>query len=49
MNTSANFICEQKNLNKAEEHLEVLDDVCFFGCDEYDDLKDAIEKYKKSM
>jgi len=38
-----------KNLNKAEEHLEVLDDVCFFGCDEYDDLKDAIEKYKKSM
>jgi len=38
-----------KNLNKAEEHLEVLDDVCFFGCDEYDDLKNAIEKYKKSM
>ena len=38
-----------KNLNKAEEHLQVLDDVCFFGCDEYDDLKDAIEKYKKSM
>ena len=37
------------NLKKAEEHLEVLDDVCFFGCDEYDDLKDAIEKYKKSM
>ena len=38
-----------KNLNKGEEHLEVLEDVCFFGCDEYDDLKDAIEKYKKSM
>ena len=38
-----------KNLSKAEEHLEVLDDVCFFGCDEYDDLKDAIEKYKKNM
>ena len=36
------------NLKKAEEHLEVLDDVCLFGCDEYDDLKDAIEKYKKS-
>ena len=33
------------NLKKAEEHLEVLDDVCLFGCDEYDDLKDAIEKY----
>ena len=38
-----------KNLKKAEEHLEVLDDVCLFGCDEYDDLKDAIEKYKNSM
>ena len=37
------------NLKKAEEHLEVLDDVCLFGCDEYDDLKDAIEKYKKRM
>ena len=37
-----------KNLKKAKEHLEVLDDVCLFGCDEYDDLKDAIEKYKKS-
>ena len=35
-------------LKKAEEHLAVLDDVCLFGCDEYDDLKDAIEKYKKS-
>jgi len=40
---------QTKNLKKAEEHLEVLDDVCLFGCDEYDDLKDAIEKYKKSM
>ena len=37
------------HLKKAEEHLEVLDDVCLFGCEEYDDLKDAIEKYKKSM
>ena len=37
------------NLKKAEEHLEVLDDICLFGCDEYDDLKDAIAKYKKSM
>ena len=40
---------QTNNLKKAEEHLEVLDDVCLFGCDEYDDLKDAIEKYKKSM
>ena len=36
------------NLKKAEEHLAVLDDVCLFGCDEYDNLKNAIEKYKKS-
>ena len=36
------------NIKKAEEHLEVLDDVCLFGCDEYNNLKDAIEKYKKS-
>ncbi len=36
------------NLKKAEEHLEVLDDVCLFGCDEYDDLKDSIAKYKKN-
>lgn len=37
------------NLKKAEEHLEVLDDVCFFGCDEFDNLKESIEKYKQSM
>ena len=36
------------NIKKAEEHLAVLDDVCLFGCDEYDNLKNAIEKYKKS-
>ena len=40
---------QTNNLKKAEEHLEVLDDICLFGCEEYDDLKDAIEKYKKSM
>ena len=40
---------QTNNLKKAKEHLEVLDDVCLFGCEEYDDLKDAIEKYKKSM
>ena len=37
------------NLKKAEEHLKLLDDICFFGCDEYDDLKESIEKYKKNM
>ena len=37
------------NLKKAEEHLKILDDICFFGCDEYDDLKDSIGKYKKNL
>lgn len=32
---------------KAEERLAVLDKECFFGCDEYDDLKQAIEDYRK--
>ena len=31
---------------KAEERLKVLDDECFFGCDEYDDLKQAIENWR---
>ena len=39
---------QTQNIKKAEEHLEVLNDVCLFGCDEYDDLKQAIEKYKKN-
>lgn len=30
----------------AEERLAVLDDACFFGCEEYDELKEAIEAYK---
>jgi len=37
------------NLKKAEEHLKILDDICFFGCDEYEDLKESIEKYKKNL
>ena len=32
---------------KAEEHLKVLDDECLFGCDEYDDLKQAIKDYRR--
>ena len=31
---------------KAEERLKVLDKACRWGCEEYDDLKEAIEKYK---
>ena len=38
---------ETDQLAKAEERLEVLDEACFWGCEEYDDLKEAIEKYKE--
>lgn len=31
---------------KAEERLEVLDGACFFGCEEYTELKNAITAYK---
>ena len=34
-------------LAKAEERLEVLDDACFFGCREYDKLRDAIRAHKQ--
>ena len=34
------------DLAKAEERLEVLDDACFWGCDEYRELKAEIEEYK---
>lgn len=30
----------------ARERLEVLDDACFFGCEEYDELEAAIRKYE---
>src|SRR5210317_2424862 len=38
---------ETDQLAKAEERLKVLDDACFLGCEEYDDLKEVIEKYKE--
>ncbi|MSQ71545.1 MAG: tetratricopeptide repeat protein [Betaproteobacteria bacterium] len=34
------------NLPKAEEHLRALDKLCFFSCEEYRDLKQAIENYR---
>ena len=37
---------ETGNLAKAEEHLEVLDKACFFGCEEYRELKQAVNAYK---
>ncbi|MEM7404199.1 MAG: tetratricopeptide repeat protein [Pseudomonadota bacterium] len=37
---------EQKNLEKAKYHLDRLDDICTWGCEEYDTLKQAVESYK---
>lgn len=33
-------------LDKAEERLQVLDDACFLGCEEFSELKKAIKDYK---
>jgi Flp pilus assembly protein TadD len=35
------------NLQKAEEHLKVLDQLCLFGCEEYTDLKKAVAEYRQ--
>ena len=37
------------NLAKAEEHLKVLDRLCLFGCEEYDDLKKAVAEYRQKV
>jgi tetratricopeptide (TPR) repeat protein len=37
---------EMGEVAKAEERLDVLDDACFFGCEEYSELKEAIKAYK---
>lgn len=34
------------NLAKAKEHLAALDKLCFFGCEEFKDLKTAVAKYE---
>ena len=36
------------NLAAAEEFLVRLDNTCWFGCDEFDDLEEAIETYRQS-
>ena len=36
------------NLAKAKEHLAVLDKLCFFPCEEYADLKKAVQAYVAS-
>ena len=37
------------DLAKAEEHLAALDDICWLGCEQLDELEDAIEAYKASQ
>lgn len=37
---------EVGNVAKAEEQLAALDSICFFGCDEYTELKQKIAGYK---
>ena len=34
------------NVEKAKEHLGALDKLCFFGCEEYSDLKKAISSFE---
>src|SRR5437588_12817957 len=34
------------NVAKAKEHLGALDKLCFFGCSEYSDLKQAISEHE---
>jgi len=34
------------NVAKAKEHLGALDKLCFFSCEEYRDLKKAIQEYE---
>ena len=32
-------------LDKAKYHLSKLDSICFFGCEEYDELKEALKNF----
>jgi lipoprotein NlpI len=34
------------NLDKAEEHLRILDKLCWMPCDQYTQLKKAVAAYK---
>ncbi|MEM7171285.1 MAG: tetratricopeptide repeat protein [Pseudomonadota bacterium] len=40
---------EMGDLAKAEERLKVLDEACFFGCEEYYDLRDQVADYKAAQ
>jgi len=37
-----------RDLPKAKEHLATLDKLCFFSCEEYRDLKKAVERFEKT-
>ena len=36
-------------LSKAEEHLAALEQICLLPCDELEDLKEEIDKYRASL
>jgi tetratricopeptide (TPR) repeat protein len=36
------------DLAKAKEHLSALDKLCYFGCEEFSDLKSAVTAYEQS-
>ena len=37
------------DLPKAKEHLAALDKLCFLPCEEYTDLKKAVQRYEASQ
>ena len=37
-----------KQLENAKKHLAKLDSICFFGCEEYTSLKEAVDGYGKN-
>jgi Flp pilus assembly protein TadD len=45
---SGELYLQTGDLAKAEQRLAALDKACFFGCEEYSDLKKAIAQYKAS-
>ena len=43
---SGELYLQMGDLARAEQRLAALDKACFFGCEEYSDLKKAIAQYK---
>ena len=40
---------EMNNLDEAKKHLAALDKICWLPCEEYSDLKDAVQTYEKKV